>query len=269
MDTQWLNNIGRFAQQNSPAILSGVAMGGVIATAILAVKATPKAQRAILTERDRMYAETDGLPTLEERDVMANRKFTPMETVKLTWKHYIPAGFSAVATIACIAGANKIGSQRNAALVAAYTLVDTSFREYKDKVLEEIGPGKEEKVREKVAQQKIEQAGSPSREVILATGSDQLCFESWTGRYFRGDIETIRRAENDINQRMLEGDMCAALNELYDAIGLEHTDAGNVVGWNVDNRVRIHFTSHLHPDGIPCLAFGYINEPRADFGKCF
>lgn len=269
MDIQWLNNIGRFAQRNSPAILSGVAIGGVIGTAILAVKATPKAQRAILEERDRWYAETADGMTLEDRDKIANRKFTPMETVKVTWKYYIPAGLSAAATIACIAGANKIGTQRNAALVAAYTLVDTSFREYKDKVLEEIGAGKEEKVREKVAQAKIEQAGTPPREVILATGSDQLCFEAWTGRYFRGDIEKIRRAENDINQRMLEGDMCAALNELYDQIGLEHTDSGGVVGWNVDNRVRIAFTSHLHPDGIPCLAFSYLNEPRADFGKCF
>jgi hypothetical protein len=267
MDTQWLNRIIQFGKQNSPAILSGVAIGGVIGTAILAVKATPKAQRAILELQESKYDEAG--PLLKDQDEIRMMNPKPMEIVKATWKFYIPAGLSGIATIACIAGANKIGTQRNAALVAAYTLVDTSFREYKDKVLEEIGVGKEEKVREKVAQAQIEKAGSPSREVILATGSDQLCFEAWTGRYFRCDIEKIRRAENDINQRMLEGDMCAALNELYDQIGLEHTDAGNLVGWNVDNRVRIAFTSHLHPDGIPCLAFSYINDPRADFGKCF
>lgn len=266
MDTAWLNRIVQFGKQNSPAILSGVAIGGVIGTAILAAKATPKAQRAILELQESKYDEAG--PLLKDQDEIRMINPKPMEIVKATWKHYIPAGLSGIATIACIAGANKIGTQRNAALIAAYTLVDSSFREYKDKVLEEIGVGKEEKIREAVAQKQIEQAGSPSREVILATGSDQLCFEAWTGRYFRGDIEKIRRAENEINHRIGQ-DMYASLNEFYDEIGLEHTDAGDEIGWNVENRVKLAFTSHLHPDGIPCLAFSYLNNPRADFGKCF
>lgn len=269
MDLQhMLSNVAQFGKRNSPAILSGAAIAGVIITAALAVKATPRAIKSVEDAREKKTWREAG----EEQVAVTihdHADMSAVEVVKAAWKHYIPAGLAAAATITCIAGSNKIGAQRNAALVAAYTLVDTSFREYKDKVLEEFGAGKEEKIREKVAQDRIDNAPPPSKEVILATGSDQLCYEMYTGRYFRCDVEKVRRAENDVNARMLDGDMCASLNEFCDAIGLEHTEVGNEVGWNVDNRVRIAFTAHLNPDGIPCLAIGYVNNPRADFGKCF
>ena len=64
--------------------------------------------------------------------------WTVLKSAKACWRCYIPAGAVGIATIACIVGANAIGMRRNAALLAAYTLVDTSFREYKGKVVEHI-----------------------------------------------------------------------------------------------------------------------------------
>jgi hypothetical protein len=267
MNIGWLNQIGHVTKRNSPAILSGAAIAGVIITAALAIRATPSAVKNIEDAREKKTwikaGEEEVAVTIHD-----HADLSVIEVVKATWMDYLPAGLAGAATIACIAGANKIGMQRNAALVAAYTLVDRQMRDYKDYVVDAIGSGKEEKIREKVAQKQIEATALPSKEIILASGSDQLCFESYTGRYFRSDIEKIRRAENEINFR-ISNDMYASLNEFGDEIGLEHTDVGDEVGWNVEHRVKLAFTSHLHPDGIPCLAFSYLNNPRADFGKCF
>jgi uncharacterized protein DUF6353 len=267
MNIEWLNQIGQVTRRNSPAILSGAAIAGVIITAALAIRATPKAMASIADAREKKTWDKAG----EEQVAVTihdHAELTVLETIKATWMDFLPTGLAGAATIACIAGANKIGMQRNAALVAAYTLVDRQMRDYKDYVVDAIGAGKEEKIREAVAQKQIETTALPSKEIILASGSDQLCFEAYTGRYFRSDIEKIRRAENEINFR-IGNDMYASLNEFGDEIGLEHTDVGDEVGWNIENRVKIAFTSHLHPDGMPCLAFSYLNNPRPDYGKCF
>jgi hypothetical protein len=267
MNIEWLNQLGHITKRNSPAILSGAAIAGVIITAALAIRATPKALVSIADAEEKKLWRNAG----EEEVAVTihdNADLTKIEVVQAAWIHYLPAAVAGAATIACIAGANKIGMQRNAALVAAYTLVDRQMREYKDNVVEAISSGKEEKIREAVAQKQIESTPLPSKEIILASGSEQLCFESYTGRYFRSDIEKIRRAENEINFR-IGNDMYASLNEFGDEVGLEHTDVGDEVGWNIENRVKIAFTSHLHPDGIPCLAFSYLNNPRPDYGKCF
>jgi Family of unknown function (DUF6353) len=267
MNIEWLNQLGHVTKRNSPAILSGAAIAGVIITAALAVRATPRAVESIADTKDKkIYDRADQEQIAVTTHDQANLSI--LEVIKATWVHYLPAGVAGAATIACIAGANKIGMQRNAALVAAYTLVDRQMREYKDHVVDAIGAGKEEKIREVVAQKQIESTPLPSKEIILASGSDTLCFETYTGRYFRSDIEKIRRAENEINFR-IGNDMYASLNEFGDEIGLEHTDVGDEVGWNIEHRVKIAFTSHLHPDGIPCLAFSYLNNPRPDYGKCF
>jgi hypothetical protein len=173
-----------------------------------------------------------------------------------------------MATIACIAGSNKIGMQRNAALVAAYTLVDNSFKEYKEQVVEAIGDKKEEQIREKIIQQRIDEGPAENRQVIILGEGDQLCYDKFSGRYFRSDAESIRRAENEINYRLVT-DMCAALNEFYDQVGLEHIDAGDQVGWNLDHRCKLAFTSHLSPEGRPCLAVDFTGGPVAKYGDCF
>lgn len=249
MHAKWLNSISRLTKDNSPTILSAVAIGGVIATAILAAKATPKA-----------------IEKLE--DVDPADKILKRQIVAETWKFYIPAGMSAAATIACIIGANKIGIRRQAAVAAAYTLVDTSFREYKDHVLQEIGEAKERKIHDKIMIDRMEN-NPPPAEVIVIGGGDQLCYDSLTGRYFKSDIEAIRRAENEVNRRVLTN-MYASQNEFYELLGLGSTIVGDELGWNIDRLMELRFTSHLSEcTGQPALAIGYKELPVKDYGKCF
>jgi Family of unknown function (DUF6353) len=249
MKARWLRHLGQFTSQNSPVILSGIAVGGVIATAVLAVKATPKAMKSL----EKLEGENP----------------STLEKAEKVWKFYVPAGLSGAATIACIIGANTIGMKRNAALVAAYTLVDSTFREYKDHVIAEIGDQKERKIHDKIMTDRLENNPPDSTQVIVVSGGDQLCYDSLTGRYFKSDIEKIRRAENEINRRILN-DMYAAQNEFYDLVGLPYTTIGDELGWNIDCMVDLRFTSHLREDtGEPCLAIGYNRLPIKDYGKVF
>jgi Family of unknown function (DUF6353) len=256
------SNLLRQARQsfskNSPTILSAAAIAGVVTTAILAVRGSASASESIqdaLAEKNRT---SDGQPW-EDLSVF--------EEVKATWRPYFPAGLSGIATIACIIGANQIGLRRNAALLGAYTLADTAFREYKDEVLSQIGAARERKVVDELQKRKIDENPVTDAQIIITGGGEQLCYDSLTGRYFKSDIETIRRSENLINQQIVGGNMYASLNEFYSLLGLDSTTVGEELGWNLDNFIELIFTSHLAQDGRPCLAITYKRLPRPDYGK--
>lgn len=237
-----------FTKKYSPEILSGLAVAGVITTAVLAVRATPKA-----------IARIDNLETDEQDSNLA--KF------RETWTLYIPAVLSAAGTIACIAGAGRIGSRRNTALVAGMAFADRAFQEYREEVREVLGDRKETAVREKIAEKRTE-ANPPGSQVIITGGGEQLCYDTLTDRYFRSDIETIRRAENEINRAIIH-DMYASQNDFYALIGLDDCTAGEELGWNMEHFLRLVFTSHLSREGIPCLAVGYEFLPIAKYGQVF
>lgn len=248
-----MRQAGRMTKQNSPTILSGIAVAGVLSTAYLAAKAALKANERIKRLEDR--------PEFDE-----NSKFSNKEKLQLSWKYYVPAAASGSATIACIIGANQIGLRRHAAMVGAYTLAETAFREYKEQVVAEVGDIKERGIRDKVAIQQMEKTPVKDAQIII-TGSDEWCFDTYTGRYFRSDIETIRRAENEINHRIY-GEMYIAHNEFYELVGLAETAVGEQVGWNIDNTMDLSFTSHLNPEtGKPCIAINYARLPLPNYFK--
>lgn len=258
-------NLMKFASktvnEHSTTILSGLAAAGVVATAALAIRVTPRAM-------DKLRAAEMAKAQKENKESEAEDpcKLTPVEVVFATWRDYLPAGLCGVTTIACIFGANQIGLKRSAALLNAYQLVDKAFGEYKDVVLEQIGKNKELKVQEEVAKREIDANPVSDAQVIIVGGGDQLCYDSLTGRYFKSDVEAIRGAENEIKRRVLT-DMYASHNEFYNLLGLEEVGVGDELGWNIENLPELVFTSHLASDGRPCLAIGYVRLPRVDYGK--
>jgi hypothetical protein len=263
--------IARSLSNNSPAILSGIAVAGVIGTAALAVKATPKAGLSIgYAEITKNHPSAPYWDEETKKEMFASAddyvSLTIVEVVKATWKLYLPAGITGVATIACIIGANQIGTRRNAALLGAYTLVDTAFREYKDEVVKQIGAVKEQKVNDEVIKRHIDENPPKDTQIIITGGGDQLCYESLTGRYFKSDTETIRRCENDINASIFK-DLYASLNEFWGLLGLASTTLGDELGFNIEHPVQTVFTSVLAPDGRACLALGYTSLPIKEYTK--
>ena len=179
----------------------------------------------------------------------------------------IPAAVTAMASVTCLIGASSVNLRRNAALTAAYKLSETALTEYKDKVVETIGEEKEKVIREKVAEDKIKKQPVNNNEVIITEKGNTLCFDSISGRYFRSDMDIIKKAENELNRRMLS-DMYISLNEFYDELGLDHISIGDELGWNIDDGlIKLEFSSHLASDGTPCVVVEYGIAPNYGYSK--
>ena len=234
---------------NSPLILTSIAVGGVVTTAVMAVKATPQ---AIIDIQNAESEQTEPL-TLQEK-------------AQLTWKYYVPSAAVGAVTIASIIGSHSISTRRNAALISVYSITETAFKEYQSKVVDQIGKNKERKVREEVAKDYIANAPMVNSEVLVTGLGEQLCYDTYTGRYFKSDIETIRRAQNDINARIIN-DMYCSQNDFYRLINLPPTTYGEEVGWTTDNMMDLEYSSHIAEDGRPCLAIEYHATPVRDYYK--
>lgn len=255
-------DLGKAARKHSPEILTGIGIAGMLSTTVLAVRATPKALMLIEEKkREKKFAviKDGGDPDL-----------TKLEIVKAAWKPYIPAAVTGVASIACLVGASSVNARRNAALAAAYALSESTLADYKEKVVETIGEKKAQEVKDAIAKDKIENDPVTRKEIIATDKGETLCYDALSGRYFKSDIEYIRRAVNNLNERLLF-DTHISLNEYYDEIGLEEIfPMGENLGWTVDpdsankGLIELDFSSQL-AEGTPCLVVGFSNTPRYDY----
>lgn len=238
-------NLGQLAKRaeklithNSPVILTAIGVTGAVATAYLTGRASFKAAQ-ILSEES---------PHLDTK-----------EKVELVWRLYIPAVTTGLMTITCIILANRIEHRRAAALTAAFALSEKAFEEYKAKIVEKIGPKKEQNYRDEIAQDQVNQNPPPNNLVILSPGKI-LCYDAFAGRYFESDMESLKKAQNDINRQIMH-DGFASLSDFYDLLGLRHTDLSNDVGWNSEQEVELRFSSVLSEDSRPCLSFTFSVHP--------
>jgi hypothetical protein len=248
---------------NAPTILSGVAAGGLIATVALAIRATSKAVPVLDKARDEKESRA---AYLEERAIMDGElrlKLTPRETVEATWKIYLPAAATGIATLACIIGSNQIGLRQKAALAGAYSIAELAFREYREEIVKTLGEKKESEAHERVMERRIAES-KPDAQVIIVGGGDTLCFDAYTGRYFRSDIEKIRSAVIELKETILK-DMFCDHNYFYHLLDLEDVVFGEALGWNIDHMPDVLFSSHLAPDGTPCLAVRFQVLPKVDY----
>lgn len=243
----------QLAADNSPAILTGIGVTGTVATAILTGKASVKAARLIDSE----YQNNRSTPHfhLNKRD-----------EVKLTWRLFIPAAGCCVLTVASIITANQIGTRRAAAMAAAYGLSERAFERYKDQVKEKFGEAKERDIRDDLAQKQVRENPPQENTVLVTSSGDVLCLELFTGRYFRSDIEAIKKAQNDLNYRLLNHGY-ASLSEFYDIIGLQHTQVSDDLGWSSDKMMELTFSGALTPDDKPCMVIDYQVGPRDNYFK--
>ena len=243
-----------YLTKHSPKILTGLGIAGMVTTTVLAVRATPKAMQLI--------EEAE----LEKGSNAVHVALTPVETVQTVWKCYIPAVVTGGLSVLCLISANTANLRRNAALATAYTLSETALKEYKEKVVSELGEKKAQEIKGAIAKDKLEKAPVQNNEVIMVEkGGNTLCFDAMSGRYFKSDMESLKKAVNELNRQM-RYDMYISLNEFYYAIGLDPIEIGDNLGWNIDHGyIEPDFSSQLATDGTPCLVISHTVEPRYEF----
>lgn len=245
------NDIKGAASKHSPEILIGVGIAGMFSSVVMAVKATPKVYSAIEKEK-------------ETRRLECEPELTKLDIVKMSWKPYLPATIMFGLSAGCIIGANSVNAKRNAILTTTCHISERALHEYRDKVVEVIGEEKEKEIREKVSKDRMEKDPISNNTVILAKG-DTLCYDTITGRYFKSDVDRIKKAENELNHILITGDYCS-LNEFYDMIDVPATEMGTAVGWNVKNGlVEIYFSAQIADDGQPCVVVNYDIQPTYNF----
>lgn len=234
--------IGTFVARNSPRILMGGAIAGLGTTVVFSIKDTTEAQ-----------------PELNFEETQKGEKLTFKEKVKVAYKYYWRTALGVIGTTACIIGGHTIQEKRTAALAALYTLSESTLKDYKDKIIETKGKKEEEKITNAILADKVK--GADMVENVIHTGEGEtLCYEPITGRYFRSDINSIRRAENDTRQQ-LYGDLRVSLNEFFDFLKIPRTELGDEMGWNSDEPIELRFTSSLTSNGTPVLVVDHNKKP--------
>lgn len=241
----FIKNAKHNLAKHSPEILTGIGIAGMVTTTVLAVRATPKALKLL---EDAQYDKGDIL--------------TAPEKIKVCWKCYIPSAVTGTLSIACLIGASSTHVRRNAALATAYKISETALSDYKAKVIETVGEKKEQAIREKVAEEHVNRNPVYQHEVILTEKGNTLCFDVLSSRYFKSDIEYIKKTVNELNRRMLR-DNYVSLNDFYYELGLQSTKIGDDIGWNVDRGfIDISFGTQLTSEDKPCIVIDYTCEPR-------
>jgi len=243
-----LQTFGGMITKNSPYILTGLGCGGVFGTALLTGHSTLKAYTLI-----------------SEEELYRKEELSFLEKIKLTWKCFVPPILLGATTISCIVGAQTINAGRTAALAALYSLSETAFREYKDKVIEEIGKGKELKIRDSVAKDRIANSPVGDRTIIITGHGDVLCHDKLSDRYFRSSVEKIRQQVVELDYDLMK-ERWLVLNDLYYAIGLDPCVLGEQSGFDVDKGlIQIEYSSQLTPEGQPCLAISAQVYPNPNY----
>ena len=246
-----VRSVRKTLSKHSPGILTGIGIGGMLTTTVLAVRATPKALRLIEEKKQEM--NTDELKAFD--------------VVKTTWKCYVPAVITGSLSIACLISANSVNTKRNAALATAYKLSETALTEYREKVIETIGEKKERAIQEEIDKDHLNKNPVCNNEVIVTSKGDTLCYDYQSGRYFYSDIEHIRKVINNLNMRLLRDDYIP-LNDFYDEVGLEHSDLGNELGWRVDKGlIDARFGAQVASDGRPCIVVNFNIVPERDYWR--
>ena len=247
------HKVGLKIKKHSPEILVVVGVAGVITSAVIACKATTKATDVIeehKKEVDDIHFVAETKPEkYSEEDYQKDTVIVYTQTAVKLAKLYGPSVAIGAASIACIIGSHNILTKRNAALAAAYTAVDKTFKEYRNRVVDRFGKEVDKQLRYNIKAKEFEETtvdenGNEKTETITkdvaeihssdyAKFFDESC-PGWTkdaeqNKYF------LLCQQNYANE-MLKAQGYLFLNDVYKLIGVPATRAGQIVGWVYDEK---------------------------------
>lgn len=239
----------KFVTDNSPGILTGLAVAGTVMTAVLTGKAAYEVGAKVANA-----IETEGPDDNATGDL-----------VKKYWKEFVPAAVVGAATITCVVGANHISTRRAAAIAAAFKLSEELANEYKERVVQQLGAQKEEKMRAELAKNRMDR--TPGADTIIIVGPEVLFHDALSGRFFKGEVEKLKAAVNEINHQ-INNFYHASLTEFYEKIGLSGTVFSDEVGWNSDELLDVKYAATLLDDGRPAISIEFRTTPIRGYDRC-
>lgn len=261
------NKIPVVADKNAPMLLMIAGIGGLAATVVSAIKATPmaidKMDEEIANRYENGEIEYEDLPMSVAKSDMAYRfeELGPKQIVKSCWKCYVPTVILGAFSISAFIGSYKISTARLTAMTAMYEFTANAYDRYRRNVakaspktdVKAAKASRDEKVKE-ISESKFE--GAPE--------GKEVCIDLFTGNVFYSTREDVLAAVSKMKDRFLSGEMFISLNEFYDEVDANHVEVGDDVGWTPETYLDVQFDSTLR-NGKPCLTIGYFANPRFDY----
>ena len=272
-----MHKLGFKVKQRSPEILVIGGAIGVVASAVMACKATLKVNEVLdeaKTQIDTVH-EVANDPNMSEKYTEEDKKkdlsIVYVQTgVKLV-KLYGPSVVLGVASLACILTSHKILRKRNMALAAAYATVDRSFKEYRGRVVERFGEELDRELKYNIKAKQVEEKvinedGTETVATKTVNAVDPTQYSEYARFFDDGcigweknpeyNLMFVRQVQNWANER-LKSRGYLFLNEVYEMFGFPMTEAGQVVGWVYDKEIGDGFVDF----GV----YDLYNEKARDF----
>lgn len=274
--TRTFNRFGLQLKKHSPEILVVAGIVGGVTSAVMACKATTKIETILSEAKDKIEtihecaANPDMKDQYTEEDSKKDLALVYTQTGLKLAKLYGPSIILGAASIGCILASNNIIHKRNAALVAAYTAVDNSFKDYRGRVIERFGKELDRELKynirsEEIDEIVIDESGKESivKRSVEVADHDPNVYSPYSIVFDNGntgwdqDPELTKffliQQQNYANDRLkARGHMF--LNEVYDMLGAPRTKAGAQVGWIYDEK---------HPIGDNYIDFGMFDIHKA------
>lgn len=241
-------------KKHSPEILAGVGVVGVVASTVLACKATMKVND-ILTDAKEQIDKVNSVKNnpayadrYSEEDAKKDLSVVYVQKGVEIVKVYLPAFALGTISIGCLLSSNNILRKRNAALGAAYATLDKSYKAYRNRVVERFGSEVEKEIRYNIRAEEIEHTtiDEEGNEVVVkeeVKTMDPNLYSDYAKFFDESNVNWNRNPEYNLmflkSQQQYANDLLKSrgrlfLNEVYDMLGIERTKAGQVVGWVYD-----------------------------------
>lgn len=244
-------------KKHSPEILIVAGIAGTVVSAVVACKATTKVNKIVedtkndiekvhtavdtgITEAGESYSVEDS-----KKDLTIIYAQTGIKFAKL----YAPAVILGTLSITSILASNNILRKRNVALGAAYAAIDTSFKEYRGRVIERFGEQVDTELKYGIKAKKFEEVEvdpetgkekKVKKTVMVADPnlqSDYAVYFDSKSRNFETNFDYNRmflKAQQQFANDKLQTRGHLFLNEVLDDLDLPRTSAGQIVGWTKD-----------------------------------
>ena len=266
--TRAINKVSFQIKKHSPEILVVAGVVGTVTSAVMACKATTKADDILEEHHEQMesinevvamdrddYTEED-----HKKDTLIVYTQTAVKFVKL----YGPSIILGTLSLACIIESHNILRKRNVALAAAYATVDKGFKEYRNRVVERFGKEIDHELKYNIKAKEFEtvtvdEKGKEKVEKEIVNVADPNLYSDYA-RFFdescagwSKDAEanfTFLKCQQNYANNKLKAQGYLFLNDVYKMLGIPATKAGQVVGWIYDEK---------NPIGDNFVDFGILN----------
>lgn len=222
----------------SPTILFGAGVVGVVSTVVMASKATLKLEDILDDTNEKLeMVKTLQHDNYSEQDRVKDKAVVYTQTIINLGKLYAPAVGIGILSIAALTGSHHILTKRNAALTAAYAGLDRALRDYRERVSDEIGVEREARIWQPT--EKLDATTEEGKKVKVEVATERggspykVLFDETNQNWQRADEynQIFIQAQQNFANDLLRAKGHVFLNDVHDMLGLPRTKAGQIVGW--------------------------------------